>query len=251
MIPSVRARSPNAASASSSVAPTYSARPMSRRNACSGPTPGIVEPGRDRVRVGDLPVLVGEDRRARAVQDARRVRCRATRRPPPRRRRAARPSSSTKPWKIPIAFEPPPTHATTASGRRPSTASSCSRASRPITDCSSRDELGIRRGPDARADQVVRRLDVRDPVADRLARRLLQRLRAEVDAPHLGAEEAACARRWASAGACPPRPCRRRTRSRSARRRSPSRRRAGRRRSRRRCASCRAAARAPPARARC
>ena len=33
------------------------------------------------------------------------------------------------------------------------------------------------------------RLDVRDPVADRLARRLLQRLRAEVDAAHLGAEQ--------------------------------------------------------------
>ena len=31
---------------------------------------GIVEAGRDRVRVGDLPVLVGEDRRARAVQHA-------------------------------------------------------------------------------------------------------------------------------------------------------------------------------------
>ena len=33
------------------------------------------------------------------------------------------------------------------------------------------------------------RLDVRDPVADRLARRLLQRLRAEVDAAHLRAEQ--------------------------------------------------------------
>ena len=36
----------------------------------------------------------------------------------------------------------------------------------------------------------MRRLDVRDPVADRLARRFLQRLRAEVDAAHLGAEQA-------------------------------------------------------------
>src|SRR3977135_1647946 len=35
----------------------------------------------------------------------------------------------------------------------------------------------------------MRGLDVRDPVADRLARRLLQRLRPEVDAAHLGAEE--------------------------------------------------------------
>src|SRR5207247_10518410 len=39
-MPSVLARSRKAASASSSVALTYSARPLSRRNACSGPTPG-------------------------------------------------------------------------------------------------------------------------------------------------------------------------------------------------------------------
>src|SRR6478672_6655484 len=36
----------------------------------------------------------------------------------------------------------------------------------------------------------MRRLDVRDPVADRLARRLLERLRPELDRPHLGAEQA-------------------------------------------------------------
>ena len=48
------------------------------------------------------------------------------------------PGSSTKPANMPIAFEPPPTHATTASGSRPSASSSCSRASRPITACSSR-----------------------------------------------------------------------------------------------------------------
>ena len=42
---------------------------------------------------------------------------------------------------------------------------------------------------DARADHVVRRLDVRDPVADRLARRLLQRPRAELDGDDRGAEE--------------------------------------------------------------
>ena len=42
---------------------------------------------------------------------------------------------------------------------------------------------------DAGADEVVGRLDVRDPVADRLARRLLQRARAELDRAHLGAEQ--------------------------------------------------------------
>ena len=35
----------------------------------------------------------------------------------------------------------------------------------------------------------MRRLDVRDPVADRLARRLLQRARAELDGAHLRAEQ--------------------------------------------------------------
>src|SRR6266576_6781544 len=34
------------------------------------------------------------------------------------------------------------------------------------------------------------RLDIRDPVADRLARRLLERLRPELDRPHLGTEQA-------------------------------------------------------------
>src|SRR5262249_23246828 len=50
-------------------------------------------------------------------------------------------------------------------------------------------DLRIRRRADARADQVVRRVDIRDPVADRLAGRLLQRARAEVDGADLGAEQ--------------------------------------------------------------
>ena len=45
-------------------------------------------------------------------------------------------------------------------------------------------DLGIRSRPDARADQVVGRLDVR------LARRLLQRLRPELDRSHLRPEQA-------------------------------------------------------------
>ncbi len=51
------------------------------------------------------------------------------------------------------------------------------------------DDLRVGVRPDARADQVVRRLDIRDPVPDRLARRLPERLRAEVDRSHLGAEQ--------------------------------------------------------------
>ena len=51
------------------------------------------------------------------------------------------------------------------------------------------DELGVRRRPDAGADHVVGRLDVRDPVADRLAGRLLQRPRADLHRLHARAEE--------------------------------------------------------------
>ena len=35
-----------------------------------GPDAGVIEPGGDRVCIGDLAVLVGEDRGARAVEDA-------------------------------------------------------------------------------------------------------------------------------------------------------------------------------------
>ena len=42
-------------------------------------------------------------------------------------------SSSMKGWNRPIAFDPPPIHAITASGRRPSRSKICARASLPIT----------------------------------------------------------------------------------------------------------------------
>ena len=51
-------------------------------------------------------------------------------------------------------------------------------------------DLGVRLRADARADQVMGRLDRADPVADRLARRLLERLRAELDRPDFGSEQA-------------------------------------------------------------
>ena len=38
-------------------------------------------------------------------------------------------ASSMKRWKMPIALEPPPTHAHTASGSRPVSSSTCARAS--------------------------------------------------------------------------------------------------------------------------
>ncbi len=148
----------------------------------------IVEPGRDRVRVGDLAVLIREDPRPRPVQDGRTTAPEAAA-PAASTPTSATSSSSTNPANSPMAFEPPPTQATTASGSRPTVSSACCRASRPMTDWSSAHDRRVRMRPDAGADEVVRRLDVRDPVANRLARRLLQRARTELDRLHLGPEE--------------------------------------------------------------
>ena len=51
-------------------------------------------------------------------------------------------SSAKYGWKMPSAFEPPPTHAITASGWRPAIAAIWRRASRPITDWKSRTMSG-------------------------------------------------------------------------------------------------------------
>ena len=90
----------------------------------------------------------------------------------------------------PIAFEPPPTQASARSGRRPSTAASWAAASSPIRRWRSRTIVGIRVRPHRRAEDVVGRLDVRDPVAHRLVDRVLERRRARRDRADLGAERA-------------------------------------------------------------
>ena len=55
---------------------------------------------------------------------------------------------SAKPEKMPMAFEPPPTHAVTTSGTSPSSsAAHCSRASVPITRWNSRTIHGYGCGP--------------------------------------------------------------------------------------------------------
>ncbi len=90
---------------------------------------------------------------------------------------------------MPIALEPPPTAAIDRfrqAAFRAEMLLARLAADHGLQFC---DELRIRRGTDAGTDQIVRRLDVRDPVADRFARRLLQRLRAEVDSHDLGAEQ--------------------------------------------------------------
>ena len=69
-MPSVLAHNSAAATASSSVAVWYSARPDSARQACSGPTPGSRARRKRSARLGDLAVLVLQEGRQGAVQHA-------------------------------------------------------------------------------------------------------------------------------------------------------------------------------------
>ena len=67
-----------------------------------------------------------------------------------RRRPRTRPADAgvgTNAVKMPIALEPPPTQATTASGSRPVRSSTCARASSPITRWKSRTIIGNGCGP--------------------------------------------------------------------------------------------------------
>ena len=145
-----------------------------------GADAGVVEPGRDRVRVGDLAVLVGEDRRARAVQDAGAA---AAERGRPRRLDADQAHSGV--------VDEPGEHADRVRAAADAGDDRLRQRALRLEQLLARlaadhglelaHDLGVGRRADARADHVVGRLDVRDPVADRLARRLLQRARAELD----------------------------------------------------------------------
>ncbi len=103
-----------------------------------GPEPGVVEPGRDRLRLEDLTGLVLQELRMHAVQHARDpVGDGRAARPP--RYPTSRAPVSTKPANVPAAFDPPPTHATTTSGSAPSRiVRHCPRASSPTTRWNSR-----------------------------------------------------------------------------------------------------------------
>ena len=133
----------------------------------------------------------------------------------------------------PIAFEPPPTQARARSGRRPSTAVELGRRLVADPALEVADDRRVRVRPHRRAEDVVGRLDVGDPVAHRLVDRVLERRRAGGDASGPRRRGRASAGRSGPGARCPRRPCRRRTAGRAARRPSRSRRRAGRRRSRR------------------
>ena len=105
------------------------------------------------------------------------------------------PASSMNASKMPMALLPPPTQATTTSGRRPACSSIC--CARLAAD--HRLELAhhqrIRMRAERRAEQVVGVVDVGDPVAHRLVDRVLQRPAAGVDAAHRRRRAAACGRR--------------------------------------------------------
>ena len=118
---------------------------------------------------------------------------------------------------MPIALLPPPTQAMTASGSRPVCSRICARASSPITDWKSRTISRVRMRPERGAEHVMRVVGRRHPVAHRFVDRVLERAAPGVDARHVCAEQLACGRRSAPAAACPPRPCRPRTRARAAR----------------------------------
>ncbi len=75
--------------------------------------------------------------------------CRPVARPSPP---ASQPISATevsgmKAWNTPMALEPPPTQAMTASGSRPAASSTCWRASTPMTRWKSRTIIGNGCGP--------------------------------------------------------------------------------------------------------
>ena len=107
----------------------------------------VVEPGGDRVRVGDLAVLVGEHATSARRGGRPAGRCRGSPRPPPRRRRAARPRRRGSRRTCRSRSSRRRRRRSPRPGSRPSAARICSRASRPITACSSRTISGYGAGP--------------------------------------------------------------------------------------------------------
>ena len=99
-------------------------------------------------------------------------------------------SVSTKPAKVPAAFDPPPTQATTAVGIAPVEQHAALRLRLVAHDAL---ELPhhprVRVRAHHRAEAVVRRLDRRHPVAHRLVDRVLERAAPRRHRPHLGAEQ--------------------------------------------------------------
>src|SRR3954471_11150196 len=154
-----------------------------------GPAPGVVEAGGDRVRLGDLAVVVLQHRAQRAVQDA------GAPGDGQRRAMAARVQAVARRLDadqldlgiVEEAGEHPDRVGAAADARdhaaRQAVGALGDLRPRPLADGALQlaHDRGIRGGAHHAADDVVRRLDVGHPVADRGARRLLERHRPRLD----------------------------------------------------------------------
>ena len=98
-------------------------------------------------------------------------------------------SSGMNAWNTPIAFDPPPTQAITASGSRPAMASTCSLRLHPDDPLEVAHHGRERVRAHHRADAVVAGVDRGHPVAERLVDGVLERPAARRDRHHLGAEQ--------------------------------------------------------------
>ena len=194
-IPSVRASQRIASNASPSVAAEISNRPRGRERGDLRPDARVVEAGRRRVGLGDLAVPVLEHHRARAVQDPRR---------PARERRGVSAGRNAVAGRLGhrdpdrrLADEPieQPDRVRAAAdagqdevgqaalhlgelGRR--------LVADPALEVAHDRRVGMR--PHRRAQDVVGRLDVRDPVPHRLVDRVLERRAAGRHRPDLRPE---------------------------------------------------------------
>ena len=84
-------------------------------------------------------------------------------------------------WKSPIALEPPPTQAISTSGRRPMVRGACCRDLAADDGLEIADHHRIGMGAERRAQQVVGRAHVGDPVPHRLVDGVLERAAAGLD----------------------------------------------------------------------
>ena len=97
-------------------------------------------------------------------------------------------ASSRKARKIPMAFEPPPTQATTLAGQAPLLGEHLLARLAADHRLQLGHDLRVGRRAGRRADDVVGVAHVGDPVADGLVEGVLERADARVDRAHLGAE---------------------------------------------------------------
>src|SRR4051794_6881462 len=152
------------------------------------PGAGVVQPGRDRVRLADLALVVLKDRRERPVQHARPPAGRQRRAVAPRLEPLARRLDADE-LDVGVVDEAgehadrvrPAAHARENPVREPVAALEQLRA-RLVADDALQvaDDRRVRRRAHRRADDVVRVGDVRHPVADRLGHRLLERPRSRL-----------------------------------------------------------------------